>query len=131
MSESIHGNKCKSDKINDFTDSSNYPFPDLTYLKDIAEGDEAFIKEIISYFVEFGPGLLRSMKESALSGEREKLRFSAHTLLPQLTFVGILAAIPDVEKIERESKLNDDLFVELERAIKIVNCGIEDLKKLI
>jgi len=59
------------------------------------------------------------------------LRFAAHTLLPQLTFVGILAAIPYIEKIESGDILNAELISELDCGIKIINYGIEDLKKMI
>jgi len=131
MPESIEGINFKEDKIPESIDRVLYPLPDLTYLKEMAGDDKVFVEEIVTYFIEFGPDSLIAMRESALSGDCEKLRFCAHTLLPQLTFVGILAAIPYLEKIESEIKLNDDLFVELERAIEIINYGIEDLKKMI
>lgn len=120
---------CKTMSINN--EGADFTLPDLTYLKDMAAGDESFVVEIITYFVDSCPDTLQSMRECALSGDHEKIRFLVHTLLPQLTFVGILAAIPYLEKIESEIKLNDDFFVELERAIKIINHGIEDLKKMI
>ena len=131
MPESIKSCNCPSDRTDESTDNHNYPLPDLTYLKEMAGGDEVFVKEIITNFLENGPRLLSIMRESALSGDFEKLHFTVHKLLPQLTFVGIVAAIPDVEKIEDESKFLDDLSVVIERAIKIINYGIEDLKKMI
>ena len=131
MPESIEDIDSKGDKIIESIDRALYPLPDLTYLNEMAGGDEAFVEEIVTYFIEFGPGSLLRMRESALSGDYEKLRFCAHTLLPQLTFVGILSAIPYVEKIERDYKLNDKLFDELDSAIKIISYGIEDLKSMI
>ncbi len=131
MSINNEGTNFMSDEISGLNDGTNHPLPDLTYLKEMAAGDESFVVEIITYFVDSCPDTLRSMRESALSGDYEKLRFLVHTLLPQLTFVGILEAIPHIEKIEGEIKLNDDHFVELERAINIINYGIEDLKKMI
>ncbi|HZK92587.1 MAG TPA: hypothetical protein VFC67_00165 [Prolixibacteraceae bacterium] len=131
MSVANEGANFRSDEISGLNEGTNFTLPDLTYLKDMAAGDESFVVEIITYFVESCPDTLHSMRECALSGDHEKLRFLAHTLLPQLTFVGILAAIPYLEKIESEIKLNDDLFVKLEKAINIINYGIEDLKKMI
>lgn len=131
MPESIEGINFKEDKIPESIDRVLYPLPDLTYLKEMAGDDKVFVEEIVTYFIEFGPDSLIVMKESALSGDCEKLRFCAHTLLPQLTFVGILAAIPYVEKIERNCNINDTLFVELDSAIKIISYGIEDLKNMI
>jgi len=112
-------------------DFVNYPLPDLTYLKDMAENDDLFVNEIITHFIENGPATLNSMRQSALSRDNEQLRFVAHKLLPQLTFVGILAAIPLVSKIESESNKGQDLSEITEKAILIINCGIEDLKKMI
>jgi len=131
MSESTESPQINLNESYEQTDGQYYPPPDLTYLTEMADGDEAFITEIITYFVEFTPGLLCSMKENALEGDFKSLKFSAHKLLPQLVFVGILTAIPDIEKIEMECELKLDLFVELERAIRIINYGIKDLKKMI
>jgi len=131
MNETTPENKHRLNKSGDFSDSINYPLPDLSYLIELADGDEAFIKEIITHFVESSPGFLLSMKESAMSGDHKKLQFAAHTLLPQLTFVGILAAIPYFEKIENESILNVELIAELDSGIRIINYGIADLKKMI
>ena len=130
MTEPIENQNFNSDKVDEPGDSQNYSRPDLTYLTELANGDEIFIKEIITYFVENSSEILHSITESALSGDYKKLRFEVHTLLPQLTFVGILEAIPYFEKIERSDKLYDSIFVELETAIKIINCGIRDLQKM-
>ena len=131
MPESLKIRKCKCNKSSDLTDINDLPLPDLTYLKEMAGNDEGFVKEIITYFLENGPDLLNTMKERALDGDYEKLRWTAHKLLPQLYFVGILAAVPDVKIIETQSRRMTDLSVNIERAIKIINCGIEDLKKMI
>ena len=97
----------------------------------MAEGDEEFFNEIINHFLENGPKLLNSLRESALAGDFEKVRFIAHKLLPQLTFVGILAAIDDVKKIEEYCNSMEDLIAVIERVTIIINMGIEDLRKLI
>lgn len=131
MSDFSESNSFKSDKIDKHTECIAYSSPDLTYLNELADGDEVFIKEIITYFVENSPGTLSLIRESALSGDYKKLRFEVHTLLPQLTCVGILEAIPYFEKIERSDKLYDSIFVELETAIKIINNGVQNLKKMI
>jgi HPt (histidine-containing phosphotransfer) domain-containing protein len=131
MSQTVDRNNFKSDKINDTSDNDHYPPPDLTYLNELAQGDEAFVKEMLTYFVEKSPELLISMKGYALTGDHDRLKFLVHSLLPQLSIVGILAAIPDMEKIESESKLMEDLNVVIERAITTIKYGIEDLKKKI
>lgn len=131
MPDTIENSNCKSEESNELTDNIKYPQPDLTYLKEMAGDDEAFFKEIIEIFLESGPTFLKQMRDNALAGDYEQLRITAHTLLPQLTFVGLLSAIPDVTIIEQESKLKTDLSLNIERAIKIITQGIEDLKKMV
>lgn len=117
--------------IDDVPVNMNYPKPDLTYLKDMADGDENFIREIIEIFLRNGPESLVLMREYGLSGNHEKLKFVAHKLLPELTFVGILSAIPDVEKISKESEQMIDLTIAINRVILIINSGMVELRKLI
>jgi HPt (histidine-containing phosphotransfer) domain-containing protein len=108
-----------------------YPHPDFTLLKEMAEGDEAFFKEIIALFLENGPALVTSIEESAAVGDCEALRFAAHKILSDLSIVGIKSAIKDVEIIEKQAALKNIAAVNVERAIEIINYGIEDLKKLV
>jgi len=115
----------------DLFDDTFYPAPDLSYLNALADGDEAFVKEMITLFLDTVPELFKTLRECTMSGDFEKLRFAAHKLLPELTIVGILAAIPDVSKIENECRQLNDLPVVVERAISIINYGIDDLRKLI
>jgi len=131
MSHTDEGNDFESKKLNDASDNIQYPPPDLTYLYELAQGDEAFIKEMLTYFVDKSPDLLNSIKECALTGDHVRLKFLAHALLPQLSIVGILTAIPDMEKIESESKLMNDLNVVIDRVTTTIKFGIEDLKKRI
>jgi hypothetical protein len=131
MTDTIENSNCQSDESNELTDNIKYPQPDLTYLKEMAGDDEAFFKEIITIFLESGPAFLKQMRDSALAGDFEQLRITAHTLLPQLTFVGLLSAIPDVTIIEQDSKLRTDLSLNIERATKIIIQGIEELKKMV
>lgn len=132
MSESIESNNnnvsAKTDKLDATLNSA---VPDLTYLREMAEGDEVFFKEMINHFLENAPKSLLLLRESASLKDYEKVRFIAHKLLPQLTFVGILSAVDDVKKIENENKLIDDLSVVIERVIITINNGIEHLKKLV
>lgn len=113
------------------TTERKYPHPDLELLKEMAEGDDAFIKEIISLFLENGPGVVATIKESAASGDFDALKFAAHKILSDLAIVGIKSAIPDVEIIEKQAALKNIPHSNIERAIDIINAGIEDLKKLV
>ena len=55
MSDSFEMDNLESFNTDDIKDGINYPLPDLTYLNDIADNDEVFVKEIISLFLENCP----------------------------------------------------------------------------
>ena len=114
------------------SDSLNpIPLPDLSYLRDMTGGDEAFIKEIITIFLDEVPNMLVTMKESADSGDHDKLKFVTHKLITQLTYVGILSVISDVKLINTESREMKDLNERVDKVINIVNYSIDNLKKMI
>ncbi len=108
-----------------------HPHPDLSLLRDMAEGDESFFKEIIILFLENGPAIVNSIKESAEAGDYDTLRFAAHKILSDLSIVGIKSAIIDVQIIERQAAHRIIPIQNIKNAIEIINSGIEDLKKLI
>lgn len=130
MSDIFADSNCKS-YIDNVSDHLNYPEPDLTYLNEMAEGDENFIKEIIEIFLKTCPESLILLQSYTSLGDHEKLKFVAHKLLPELTFVGILSAIPDVEKISKESESMNDLAVTISRVVLTINSGMEELRKMI
>ena len=117
--------------MDNLIDGKPIPMPDLSYLKEMADGDETFVKEIIKIFLEEGPIMLRSMKESAESGDHEHLKFATHKLITQLTSVGILTAVPDVKRVNTGSKEMPDLIETVNRILKIADVSIEYLKTMI
>ena len=103
--------------MDNLIDGKPIPMPDLSYLKEMADGDETFVKEI--------------MKESAESGDHEQLKFATHKLITQLTSVGILTAVPDVKRVNTGSKEMPDLIETVNRILKIADVSIEYLKTMI
>ena len=82
-------------------------------------------------FLKTCPESLILLQSYTSLGDHEKLKFVAHKLLPELTFVGILSAIPDVEKISKESESMNDLAVTISRVVLTINSGMEELRKMI
>ena len=107
------------------------PLPDLSYLREMTGGDEVFIKEIITIFLDEVPNMLTTMRESAYSGDHDKLKFVTHKLITQLTYVGILSAISDVKIINKESREMTDLNERVDKVVNIVQYSIDNLKKMI
>ncbi|MDX9781471.1 MAG: Hpt domain-containing protein [Bacteroidales bacterium] len=112
------------------TVNKKYPAPDFSLLNEMAEGDHDFFMEILGLFLDNAPGMVKSIKESAESGDFNALRFSSHKILSDLHVVGLNYTTDIVEQIERDAalgKLNIELIY---KAIEMINFGIEDLKKI-
>ncbi len=112
-------------------DNQEYPIPDLTYLRDMTDGDEESLKEVISIFVDEAPRLMKLMQESADSGDHDSLKFSTHKLITQLTYVGITSVIPDVKLINTGSSKMSDLKERVDKIVRVVEHSMIYLKTLI
>jgi len=112
-------------------DNQEYPIPDLTYLRDMTDGDEESLKEVISIFLDEAPRLMQLMKESADSGDHDSLKFSTHKLVTQLTYVGITTVIPDVKLINTGSSKMSDLKERVDKIVRVVEHSMIYLKTLI
>jgi hypothetical protein len=112
-------------------DNQEYPIPDLTYLRDMTDGDEESLKEVISIFLDEAPRLMQLMKESADSGDHDSLKFSTHKLVTQLTYVGITSVIPDVKLINTGSSKMSDLKERVDKIVRVVEHSMIYLKTLI
>lgn len=110
--------------------NKRYPDPDFSLLNEMAEGDHDFFLEILSLFLENAPVLVKSIKESSVSGDFNTLRFSSHKILSDLHIVGLNYTINAVEQIEKEAAMGRVDTELVDRAVQMINYGIEDLKKI-
>lgn len=84
---------------------------DLTYLKEIAEGNNDFIKKMIQAYLSQTPGMLADMSKSIEGKKWQDLRGVAHKMKPSLDFVGIHSIKQTVKDIEKYS--NEESHLEL------------------
>ena len=111
--------------------NNNTPLPDISYLKEMVGDDKETIKEIILLFIEQAPLRTKDLRESAKSGDHSKLKTVSHSLITELTTVGILSVVNDLKRINTASRDMDDLNETIESIIAAINEGIQGLKKLI
>jgi HPt (histidine-containing phosphotransfer) domain-containing protein len=109
---------------------SEYSAPDLTYLKELSGGNEEFLKQIITIFLEDTPDMLNKIKDGISSGNLEQVRFYSHKLVSQLPMVGINDAVDDARTIDREYKSLPDMPQRVARMIDIIEYGMVYLKKI-
>jgi HPt (histidine-containing phosphotransfer) domain-containing protein len=85
------------------TDKENDMLIDLTFLREFCKDNKEKMAHYIHLFLESAPEQVESMKSDADAGNWQAVRTTAHSLKPQLTFIGVGYMQPLVEKIESAS----------------------------
>ncbi len=73
---------------------------DLTFLRQFCKDDREKMANYIHMFLESAPEQVEAMKEDANAGNWNAVRSAAHSLKPQLTFIGASFIQPLIERIE-------------------------------
>jgi len=97
---------------------------DLSYLKQLSKGDNGFIREMISVFIEQTPESIRNLETNLDNKNWVMLRAVAHKMKPSFSFVGLQELIDVIKKIEDYAETETNLG-ELPLLIKRVKevCG--------
>ena len=77
------------------------PVTDQTFLKTFTGGKEDKIKKYIGMFLDGAPGLLKQIDDHLASGDLALLRVAAHSLKPQLTYMGVKEEASHIYLIEK------------------------------
>ncbi len=81
----------------------------LTFLNTFTDGNPEKIKKYISMFLNYCPGQLAAMKQQLDTGNYDGLRGTAHSLKPQITYMGIQAGEDLIKKIENMAGTKTDV----------------------
>jgi PAS domain S-box-containing protein len=73
---------------------------DLTYLRQLSNGDTKFINEMLSLFIEQTPGMLDNMSKYLKASDWKSLSSAAHKMKPSIMFVGLKEIEATVRLIE-------------------------------
>jgi HPt (histidine-containing phosphotransfer) domain-containing protein len=84
----------------------------LGFLREFCHDDRGKIVNYIHMFLESAPEQMELMKKNAAAKNWKALKTAAHSLKPQIAFMGISSAGPLIEKIE-VSSLSDNPSQEL------------------
>lgn len=87
--DELHGLISKYHLPSNLKPSFSSPYTDLTYLKSISDGNDEFINEIVTTFIEQTPPLLLELEQAAGNKDWVKLGDLAHKIKPNLTLLGI------------------------------------------
>jgi HPt (histidine-containing phosphotransfer) domain-containing protein len=95
---------------------------DLTYLRGLAKGSDAFIIQMLNIYIAQTPAALEHIENALANKDWKSLRLAVHKLKPSTMFVGLKEIIDDVPLLEdyavEESHLDE--IPALVNKIKIV-----------
>ncbi|NQY68418.1 MAG: Hpt domain-containing protein [Flavobacteriales bacterium] len=97
---------------------------DLKYLKEVGNGDMAFVQDIIETFVKVTPDHVDTLITGYEKKDWLEVKRIAHTMKPNVEFMGILSLksvfveIDRLQPAELEIYLIKDIMVNLEEVLK-------------
>lgn len=110
---------------------------DLTYMRELAKGSDAFMAQILNVFIEQTPLSIEQMEKAVKDREWKLLSQTVHKIKPSIIFTGLTAITDDIPLLEEyaANESNIDEIPALVDKIKTVCMEAivelkEDLKKL-
>lgn len=117
----------------------NKEVTDLSYLRELAMGDESIVIETTETFLDDAPKALARITEASAADDCDVLYQQAHKIKPSLQYMGMDKArdlIIEIEEKAKDGKISDNLeeevaeFVQLcEQALTELSDKVEALKK--
>jgi len=82
--------------------------PDLSFLRDFTDGDEAQMQHFIQKFMEQYPAELARLETAIQQEDREAIYQAAHGFRPQLEFGGLKKAADLAFQLEQNARMETD-----------------------
>ncbi len=105
---------------------------DLSSLKAISRGNEAFIQKMVNIFCEQTPGILKEIETAYNTGDFEAMGAAAHKMKPSIDNLNIVLVKDIIREIENSGKHSAKNATLPEKFIKInsvINKVIDLLKE--
>ncbi|MBI1193672.1 MAG: hypothetical protein GC205_10940 [Bacteroidetes bacterium] len=87
----------------------NYKHIDLSFLIQFTSGDPRRMERYIQMFLTAAPAGLATMKQHYAAGEWEPLRSAAHSIKPQIAYMGISSLKETIQQIENDAREQTNL----------------------
>ena len=109
---------------------SKQPVTDLSYLREMAMGDDSIIIEIIKVFLKDAPDAIEQMKACYVNKDWEQLAKIAHRIKPNLSYMGMDRArelILDIEQQAKSGNIRDDFRQQITEFDQLCNRAFDEL----
>ena len=100
-------------------------FYNLDGLKEMAQGNEDFIKNMINVFLEHTPPILEEVNQAFKQGDLQKVGELAHQIKPSIDLMGIESLHQEIRDIEQKGK--KDTVEGLDEQIKNLNTVLTEV----
>jgi len=104
---------------------------DLTYLKELSNGSNEFIIQMITIFLKETPLAIENIEKYLNTSNWDALKAAVHKVKPSFSFMGIKELEGIVNSVEKysETKTNLDQIPEMVSKIKtVLNAAIQELE---
>jgi HPt (histidine-containing phosphotransfer) domain-containing protein len=101
---------------------------DLTLLRDMSGGDEAFLREMLEVFIQQYIQIKQAMQKAISTGHWEELGRQAHKLKASIDSLSIRILMQPVRDIELEAKEGRDVSVLCEQLFSEMELVIAEIK---
>lgn len=111
-----------------------YDHINLTFLEEFAKGDSKRMKRYINMFLQSAPGGIESMRTHYAGQDWEQLKSAAHSLKPQVGYMGIASLkeiIPRLEEYAREKKNLEQIPQLIDEVESICGNAFEELRQAV
>ncbi len=110
------------------------PLIDLTFLNSFTGGNREKVSKYVNLFLQFTPQIIDTMEKNLGEKNYPALRTSAHSLKPQITYMGIKSAEDLIKTIEAnagDQKNVEQIPQQMEELKSILNSAIPELKQAV
>jgi HPt (histidine-containing phosphotransfer) domain-containing protein len=106
---------------------------DLTFLKQFTKDDPKKMRRYISLYLDVAPKTFEEMERNLKNKDWEQLRINAHSLKPQVDFMGVNSLKEALIKIEEAVKMNqlDGIEQLLNTSITLSITSEQELKEML
>lgn len=109
---------------------SNQEITDLSYLREVAMGDEDIVIDTTRAFLEDTPAALEALHQAYTDQQWQVLYKQAHKIKPNLEYMGIERSSELIREIETQAKneeISDDLGRKVDEFRAICTHALEEL----
>ena len=85
------------------------PIEDLTFLKTFTSGSQEKMTKYVNMFLQHAPALVNAMEENLAKQDWAALKTSAHSLKPQISYMGIKSGEELIKTIELNASEKSNL----------------------